>query len=156
NEACTYAVQNQPEKALDALGEAIDAGFAQLELLAQDEELAPLRSSPRFQELARKLEKNALQRAGENAKQLVAATRPFPFRFELADPDGKSVTLDDVKGKVIIVDVWGTWCPPCQKELPHFKKLLETHREHGLAIVGINYERVAADDARKTVKEFVK
>jgi thiol-disulfide isomerase/thioredoxin len=156
NEACTYAVQNETDKALDSLAEALDAGFAQADLIAEDEELAALRSSPRFAALARKAEANAREQAGATAKKLVAETSPFPFRFELPDLNGKTVSLDDVKGKLIIVDVWGTWCPPCRKELPHLKKLLESYREKGVAIIGINYERGESADAKETVKAFVK
>jgi thiol-disulfide isomerase/thioredoxin len=163
NEACTYAIDKQPEKALDALEESIEAGFANAELMAEDPELASIRALPRFKELTRKIEQNAEQQAqvirrvaGEYARALRAQTRPFAFRLERPDLDGKTVRLDDLKGKLILVQVWGTWCPPCRKELPHLKALLEKYRERGLAIVGINYERVTDDQAAKTVKAFVK
>jgi thiol-disulfide isomerase/thioredoxin len=156
NEACTYALQNQPEKALDALAESIDAGFAEADLMAEDAELASIRSAPRFAELTRKIEKNAADHATAKAAKLVADARPFPFTFELPDVDGKKVALEDVKGKLIIVDIWGTWCPPCRKELPHFKALLAKYRDAGLAIVGINYERVAEEDAPATIKAFLR
>jgi thiol-disulfide isomerase/thioredoxin len=156
NEACTYAVGNQPEKALDVLAESIDAGLTDTDLLAEDEELASIRSTARFGELTRKIERNAAERAAKTARKLVAENKPFPFRFELPDLDGKRVALDDIKGKLIIVDVWGTWCPPCRKELPHFKALLARYRDQGLAIVGINYERVADEDVVATIKAFVK
>jgi thiol-disulfide isomerase/thioredoxin len=141
DEACTFALDGQPEKALDRLAEAIDAGLEDPEMVKADEDLASLRKSPRYAELVRKLEENARQRAQRNAKTLLAENTPFPFGFELPDLDGKTVKLDDVKGSVILVDLWGTWCPPCRKEIPVYKQLLAKYRARGLTIVGINYER---------------
>src|SRR5581483_2476707 len=73
-------------------------------------------------------------------------------------------TLDDVPGKLVIVDVWGTWCPPCRKEIPHFKELLTRYRDRGVNMVGINYERatdeqgkpVSEEDMKNTIKKFLK
>ena len=45
--------------------------------------------------------------------------------FTYPDKDGKMVSLSDFKGKVVLVDVWATWCSPCRKELPYLKKLEE-------------------------------
>jgi thiol-disulfide isomerase/thioredoxin len=64
--------------------------------------------------------------------------------------NGKPFKLDDYRGKVLLVDFWATWCPPCMKELPN---LLETHKEFadsGFEVVGI-----ALDDDRDTLKEFL-
>src|SRR5262249_7737000 len=55
------------------------------------------------------------------------------------------------------VTLWGTWCPPCRREVPHFKRMLEEHGDAGLAVVGINYERTASEkDATEKVRAFVK
>jgi thiol-disulfide isomerase/thioredoxin len=86
---------------------------------------------------------------------LLAHGRPFLFSFRLPDPDGKEISLADYKGQVVIVDFWGTWCPPCREELPHLAELYEKYRASGLEIVGINYERVSEDRARDVVRRFV-
>jgi thiol-disulfide isomerase/thioredoxin len=156
NEACTYAIQDQPAQALDSLADAIDAGLSRPDLLTEDDELDSVRDSPRFAELFQKVEQNARARALENARKILAGTTPFALQFSLPDLESKTVTLDDVKGKVTIVDIWGTWCPPCRREIPHFKALLEKYRDQGLAIVGINYENVAEADVKKTIKGFIK
>lgn len=57
--------------------------------------------------------------------------------FTLANIDGEVVTLSSLKGKVILLNFWGTWCPPCRREIPDFIKLYEKHRDKGLEIVGI-------------------
>jgi thiol-disulfide isomerase/thioredoxin len=79
------------------------------------------------------------------------------FTFDVVTiGDGKRLTQDDFKDKVLIVDLWGTWCPPCQKAIPVLRKLHETYASKGLAIVGLCYEKVAADKASKVVADFAK
>ncbi len=74
---------------------------------------------------------------------LFARNKSFDFDFELTDTDGKSIAMADFRGKVlVVVDVWGTWCPPCRREIPHFVALQQKFEEAGLAIVGLNSERV--------------
>lgn len=61
--------------------------------------------------------------------------------FTLQDLNGKQVSLSDFKGKVVILDFWATWCPPCVKEIPHFIALYEQYKDQGFAIVGISVDR---------------
>jgi peroxiredoxin len=71
-------------------------------------------------------------------------------RFSLVDVNGKSVSLADFHGKVVILDFWATWCPPCKREIPDFIKLQSEYGSKGVQIVGI-----ALDQPTK-VKAFVK
>lgn len=57
--------------------------------------------------------------------------------FELLDMDGTKVRLSDFKGKVIILDFWATWCPPCRMEIPHFIELYRDYKGQGLEVIGI-------------------
>jgi thiol-disulfide isomerase/thioredoxin len=77
----------------------------------------------------------------------------FSFTFSEPDVFGKMLDLQSLRGKVVIVDLWGTWCPPCRKEIPHFVKLKNKYTRKGLEIVGVNFERVSDDDAVKLVKK---
>ncbi len=153
NEACTYAVEGKKEQAMKSLTEAVNAGFDQSETIATDLELDSLRRLPEFQKLKKKVEEKAVAQAKEHAKEALANTKPFKFDFELPDLNGKKVALADFKGKVTIVDIWGTWCPPCRMEIPHFVALYQKYHDTGLEIVGINYER---EDDEKQVKETIK
>ncbi len=155
NEACGYAQTGQNDKALQSLGEAIDAGFTDLAQLDQDADLNPLRPLEEFKTWRGGVEAKMLERAREHAKQLIAAHEPFDFDFSLPDLDGKTVSLADFKGKVLIVDFWGTWCGPCRMEIPHLAALHKKYREAGLEIVGLAYERVPAEKVNETVKRFV-
>jgi thiol-disulfide isomerase/thioredoxin len=124
-------------------------------MVKADDDLVSLRKLPRYAALVRKLEQDAQERATRDAKTLLAGNTPFPFRFALPDLDGKTVTLDDLKGSVILVDLWGTWCPPCRKQVPIYKQLLAKYRERGLTIVGINYERGPEAYWVSTIRRFV-
>lgn len=57
--------------------------------------------------------------------------------FQLRDTEGHTLSLSDQKGRVTLLNFWGTWCPPCQKELPDLIKLNETYRGQPFDIVGV-------------------
>jgi peroxiredoxin len=65
--------------------------------------------------------------------------------WELKDIKGNTVKLSDFKGKVVIVDFWATWCPPCRAEIPHFVKLQDKYAKQGLVIVGISVDEGGAE-----------
>ena len=65
------------------------------------------------------------------------------------DLQGKDVTLASYKGKVVLVNFWGTWCPPCRKEMPDIEALYDQFKDRGLVVLAISQE-----DAAK-VKPFI-
>jgi peroxiredoxin len=71
--------------------------------------------------------------------------------FALETLDGKTLSLKDLRGKVVLLNFWATWCPPCEAEMPDLNAL---HRQYGAAqdfvVVGVNVEEDTA-----TVKPFV-
>jgi thiol-disulfide isomerase/thioredoxin len=156
NEACTYAVEGKKDKAIETLEMALKAGPLSEDLFDDGHELDSIRDLPRFKELRRKAGEVARAQAKVEAKTLLAESKPFKFDFTLEDTAGKTVALADFKGKVTIVDVWGTWCPPCRKEVPHFVALLDQYRDKGLAVIGLNYERVDKKEAKEAIETFIK
>ncbi len=70
--------------------------------------------------------------------------------FTLPDLAGDNLTLSDFKGKVVILNFWATWCPPCRREIPDFVYLYEKYKDEGLVIIGVNLDR---GDSR-AVKQF--
>lgn len=72
-------------------------------------------------------------------KDVLEGKAPPPLEVkDWVNTDGKELKLSDFKGKVVLVDFWGVWCPPCRASVPHMKELLEKHRDAGLVIVGIH------------------
>jgi thiol-disulfide isomerase/thioredoxin len=71
--------------------------------------------------------------------------------FTLKTLDGKTMTRDSLKGKVVVIDFWATWCGPCIKALPEIKELRQKNAGQPLVVVS-----VSVDEQRAPVEEFVR
>ena len=60
-------------------------------------------------------------------------------QFALKDINGRPVRLSDYRGKVVLINFWATWCPPCRAEMPDLVRLQREHAKQGLQIIGITY-----------------
>jgi len=67
--------------------------------------------------------------------------------------DGKALKLSDLKGKVVLVDFWATWCPPCREEIPDFVSLQKQYGPKGLQIVGLSVDKGGTDGVVKFIKD---
>ena len=135
-----YALLGKKEKALETLEKAVSKGFWDTRQLQGSRDLAALRGSDGFDELLKK------SRAALGS-----------VAFGLKDIHGKELKKKDYEGKVLVIDVWGTWCGPCRMEIPHFVKLQKTYKDQGLAIIGLTWERRAPDATlTKHVASFAK
>jgi peroxiredoxin len=75
--------------------------------------------------------------------------KPAPD-FSMKDVNGKDFTLSSLKGKVVILSFWATWCHPCKDEMPKFNKLYKEMRSRGLEIVA-----VSSDYSLGSLKDFL-
>jgi len=74
-------------------------------------------------------------------KQQVSSGQAQAPAFTLKNMDGKDFSLAQVKGKVIILDFWATWCPPCRREIPHFVELQNQFGSKGLQVIGVSVDQ---------------
>lgn len=58
--------------------------------------------------------------------------------FTLQDMDGEEHALSDFRGKVVMLNFWGTWCPPCRREMPSLERLYRKYKDRGLTVVAVN------------------
>lgn len=152
-EARILARTGETDNAVRGIEQAVASGF-RLGDVFDDEVFNPLREREDFRKVVAEV-KDAIE---ADARRVLEANQPFPFDFTLPDLTGKPVSLGDFKGKVTIVDFWGTWCGPCLIEVPHFAELYRKYQDKGLAIVGLTYEQAstfqgALASARKGVAE---
>jgi thiol-disulfide isomerase/thioredoxin len=67
---------------------------------------------------------------------------PLPD-FVVKDLSGQSISSSDLKGKVVLIDFWATWCQPCKKEMPGYQKLLDRYGSRGFAVLGLKSDIMA-------------
>jgi thiol-disulfide isomerase/thioredoxin len=77
--------------------------------------------------------------------------RKIAANFSLTDANGAPVTLAGLKGKVVLLNFWATWCGPCKVEIPWFTQFNKTYKDKGLAVVGVAMD----DDGWKSVKPYL-
>jgi thiol-disulfide isomerase/thioredoxin len=70
----------------------------------------------------------------------------------LRDLRGRTVRLSDYKGKVVVINFWATWCPPCRAEMPDLVKMQREYGKRGLQVIGITYP----PETLREVREFTR
>jgi thiol-disulfide isomerase/thioredoxin len=140
NISMNHALLGEKRQAFESLDRAVSSGFWNHDHLTRDPSLKELRNDKEFQAIV------------EKARRGIAE-----IAFGLKDLDGKEIKKEDLAGKVVVLDVWGTWCPPCRAEIPSFVKLQEKYGSQGLQIVGLTWEKRPPDDQVKArVSDFAK
>jgi len=149
------AIREQPP-APGKKGEPNEA-YDELASLVRYEHMQASSDDPQFAEAMARLEADDVKR--QNAD------------FTLTDLQGTSWHLKDLKGKVVLVNFWATWCPPCRKEMPDLQALYEKYKDQGFLVLSISDEEVGKvspfiaerkisypvllDPGRKVAEEFV-
>jgi thiol-disulfide isomerase/thioredoxin len=87
----------------------------------------------------------AARDAAERARKRGIEVFPYPevgktYEFAVKAADGKTVSSKDLRGKVVVIDWWATWCSPCMKLMPDVKDLHEKRRGDGLVVLGVNLD----------------
>lgn len=72
--------------------------------------------------------------------------------FALRDADGKTVHVTDYRGKVLLLDFWATWCPPCKVEIPWLIDMERKNKDRGFEVLGVSMD----DEGWEVVKPFMR
>ena len=73
---------------------------------------------------------------GKNVKESGLAPE-----FSLKTLEGQEMTLASLKGKVVLIDFWATWCGPCRESIPHLVTLYKNYREKGFEVIGVSVDK---------------
>ena len=103
-----------------------DELYVELASLVRYEHMSAESDNPQFKEALTRLE-------ADDAKRQTAD-------FTLSDLQGKSWHLRELKGKVVLVNFWATWCPPCRKEMPDLQALYDKYKDQGFVVLSISDE----------------
>ena len=130
NTLATAIQEQKPAKEGDPQG-----AYAELARVVHYEHVPTTLNSPPFAAALAKLEDDDRQRQQAD--------------FTLTDLHGKAWTLRELRGRVVLVNFWATWCPPCRKEMPDLEKLSQRFAKQGLVILAIS------DEGREKVEPFI-
>ena len=75
-------------------------------------------------------------------------------QFTLKDLNGRTVRLSDYQGKVVLINFWATWCPPCRAEMPDLVRLQREHGKEGLQIIGVTYPPEKKERVRRFARSL--
>jgi peroxiredoxin len=74
--------------------------------------------------------------------------------LSLRDIQGRSFRLSDYKGKVVLLNFWATWCPPCRAEMPDMVKMQHEYKSRGLQVIGITYPPETVREVRRFTRKL--
>jgi thiol-disulfide isomerase/thioredoxin len=74
--------------------------------------------------------------------------------LSVKDLRGRSIRLSDYRGKVVLLNFWATWCPPCRAEMPAFVKMQREYEKRGLQVIGITYPPETAREVRQFIRKL--
>lgn len=79
---------------------------------------------------------------------------PQAPEFTLEDLKGSKISLSNLSGKVVLLNVWATWCGPCKREIPDFIEAYEQYKDKGLEIIGISVDRISQSKVLQFTEKY--
>ncbi len=95
----------------------------------------------------------SVESAGESAKAAAQDPRPAPD-FSLPDAQGREVKLSDLKGQVVLLNFWATWCGPCKIEMPWFVEFQRQYKDQGFSVVAVSLDSEGWEVVKPFAEEY--
>jgi len=97
-------------------------------------------------------------KSGSNAQQNQEQKTQSEYKtapdFSIQSISGEQITLSDFRGKVVILDFWDTWCPPCRKGIPDFIEIYSSVKDSGFVMIGIAFGREGVQKVKTFAQEY--
>ncbi len=152
--ACLYSLKGDKDAAFVHLQKAAGAGWDDAWHMGQDPDMAPLRDDPRYEAVVATVEANwesgAEQRRAEALEAKVDKSAPA---WTLMDAEGNMVSLADLKGKVVVLDFWATWCGPCRMAMPMLDEFVEEHAGEDVRVFSVNVWEAQGEQQKTYMEE---
>jgi len=147
--AYAHAAKKDEAQTLASLQAAFDAGFTDFASLKEHEMIAGYKSQA-VMTLINTRTANYKQELKVWARNSITNFQSFQFKFDVADIDAGRIRNSDYQGRILVLDLWATWCQPCREAIPDFVKLDEKFRDDNVDVVGISMD--SPDDPRRSLK----
>ena len=82
------------------------------------------------------------------------ASKVVPRDFDIPTLDGRTIKLSEYRGKVVVVDFWATWCPPCREEVPQLVRLARENNARGIEVIGLHIDDQGRS-SQAAIKKFI-
>ena len=87
------------------------------------------------------------------AEQEIAA-KPLAPDFTLRDLNGERVALNSYRGKLVLLNFWATWCPPCRAEIPDLNRIQAAFEDQDVVVLGVSWDELSTDQIKRFVKNY--
>ena len=152
-----YAERKEVELTFGAINSAINCGYGDYRKLNDEEWFTSLIDAGTAESWMSSFDANYAIAIDRWSRQVVSEFQGASFEFSLNDVDGSLISKADYTGKILVVDLWATWCPPCRKGIPEFIDLQRKYKKDGVAVLGISMDAPENPaKTKETVRNFAK
>lgn len=144
--AIGMALENDLEGAKSAIAEGCSLGFCEFDKLIRSQAWATVKHEKELEVHLATFHKQYLEELKVWSAQELEKFDSFRFTFHIDSVRGGTLSSRDYDGRILVIDLWATWCQPCREVLPHLEHLNRDYRKFGVRVVGISMDSPETPD----------